>query len=82
MCFGGHIGRHLGFWNSYAIFTASDQNLDIEYIKIDSLFVFVAGQLRHRAISVLAAILVAILEFKLFTSMQVLVLESMVNLNI
>ena len=33
---------YLGFRHSYATFTAGDQNLDIEYIKIDSLFVFVA----------------------------------------
>ena len=61
-------------------FTAGDQNLDIEYIKIDSSFVFVAEyELRHRSFSVLATILAAILEFKLFRSMQVLVLGSMVD---
>ena len=36
------FGGYFRFWHFYAIITAGDQNLDIEYIKIDPLFVFVA----------------------------------------
>ena len=41
-CFGGHIDRHLGLQDSYTIFTTGDQIPGIEYIKIDSSFVFLA----------------------------------------
>ena len=42
LCFGGHIGRHLGQYYSHTIANAMVRFLDLETITMDTLFVILA----------------------------------------